>query len=333
MDNVLRGQQSFAHAYLDDIVIFSCDWEEHLAHLRAVFEELREAGLTIKLRKCQFAMEEYSYLGHKIGGGVVQPEQDKVEAVRQYPRPLTKKNVRAFLGLAGYYRRFISRFAELARPLTDLTRKQQPDPVQWTPACEEAFIALKKALVDPPVLHNPDFNQPFILQTDASDLAIGAVLSQKGADGLEHPVSYFSRKLLPHETRYATVEKECLAVKLSIEQFCVYLTGRRFTVQTDHSALRWLDCMKDQNARLTRWSLALQPYQFDIQHRAGRKNVNTDSLSRIAVNQCFALQKEGGMWPSETLSDSIKSIKSQQLEDVDKKSPPNPTPDHWAPYP
>ena len=330
MDDVLRGQQSFARAYLDDIVIFSCDWEEHLAHLRAVFEELREAGLTIKLRKCQFAMEECSYLGHKIGGGVVQPEQNKVEAIRQYPRPLTKKNVRAFLGLAGYYRRFISRFAELARPLTDLTRKQQPDPVQWTPACEEAFIALKKALEDPPVLHNPDFNQPFILQTDASDLAVGAVLSQKGADGLEHPVSYFSRKLLPRETRYATVEKECLAVKLSIERFCIYLTGRRFTVQTDHSALRWLDRMKDQNARLTRWSLALQPYQFDIQHRAGRKNVNADSLSRIAVDQCFALQKEGGMWPSETLSDSIKSIKSiksQQLEDVDKRSPPNPTPD------
>ena len=143
--------------------------------------------------------------------------------MRDYLRPATKKDVCAFLGLAGYYRRFIPGFARRAKPLTDLTRKQHPDRVQWTDACQSAFAELKAALVDPPVLYNPDFGKPFILQTDASDLAIGAVLSQEDARGCEHP-SYHSRKLLPRETRYTTIQKECLAVKLGIEKFSVYLT-------------------------------------------------------------------------------------------------------------
>lgn len=129
----------------------------------------------------------------------------------------------------------------------------------------------------------PDFNQPFTLQTDASDRGVGAVLSQQDSSGMEHPVGYFSRKLLPREERYATVEKECLAIKLGIQAFRVYLLGRHFKIETDHRSLEWLHRMKNDNARLTRWSLALQPYNFTVSYRAGKDNANADGLSRGAI--------------------------------------------------
>ena len=197
MDSVLRGKGEFARAYLDDIAIFSNSWEEHLQHLETVFECLETAGFTVKLKKCQLGMSECLYLGHRIGGGVVKPEADKIEAVRNYPRPTTKKDVRAFLGLAGYYRRFIPNFAGRAKPLTDLTSKRCPDRVEWTAACQSTFEELKNALISTPVLHNPDFKRPFVLQTDASNIALGAVLAQIDDSGEEHPISYWSRKLLP----------------------------------------------------------------------------------------------------------------------------------------
>ena len=154
----------------------------------------------------------------------------------------------------------------------------------WTTACVNAFQRLKELLCTSPVLKSPDFHLPFILQTDASDRGIGAVLSQRDHCGQEHPVAYFSRKLLPREERYSTVEKECLAIKLGVQAFKVYLLGRPFEVQTDHRALVWLDRLKDNNARLTRWSLALQPYKFNVYHRTGKSNGNADALSRISSN-------------------------------------------------
>ena len=153
-------------------------------------------------------MQECSYLGHVIGRGSTRPETQKIEALRSYPQPRTKKDVRSFLGLAGYYQRFIPNFAEKAKPLTDLTKKGLPEKVSWTPLCQSAFSLLKDALSRGPVLRNPDFDRPFTLQTDASEFAIGVVLSQTDDDGLEHPVSYYSKKLLPRESRYATIEKE-----------------------------------------------------------------------------------------------------------------------------
>ena len=131
-----------------------------------------------------------------------------------------------------------------------------------------------------PVLKSPDFDVPFVLQTDASDRGVGAVLSQADPEGVEHPVAYFSRKLLPREEKYATVEKECLAIKLGVEAFHVYLLGRHYTIQTDHQSLEWLERLKSHNAKLTRWSLALQPYQFSVKHRPGVQNSNADALSR-----------------------------------------------------
>ena len=281
MDSILREFPTFAAAYLDDVVIHSDSWEDHLMHIRAVLLKLREAGLTVKTKKCQIAMTRCCYLGHIVGSGKVRPEETKVQTVRNFPTPTTKRKVREFLGLTGYYRKFIASYAEHAAPLTSLTRKNAPNRVIWTSDCEESFKTLKEKLCSQPILTSPDFTKEFILQTDASAWGIGAVLSQQDNDNIEHPIAYYSRKLLPRETRYSTIEKECLAIKAATHHFRVYLLGRKFTIQTDHRALEWLDRLKDNNARLTRWSLALQPYDFQVRYRAGHSNGNADVLSRI----------------------------------------------------
>ena len=183
--------------------------------------------------------------------------------------------------MTGYYRKFIPNYATIALPLTDLTRKNSPNKIEWSSELDAAFGSLKSELCSAPVLASPDFNRPFILQTDASDRGVGAVLSQCDDEGLDHPVAYFSRKLLPREERYSMIEKECLAIKLGVKAFKVYLLGKPFMVQTDHRALEWLDRLKEDNACLTRWSLSLQPYQFTVCHRAGKANANADALSRI----------------------------------------------------
>ena len=262
MDGLIRGLSSLASAYLDHLIICSSTWEDHMSHLHIIFERFRNAGLTIKVHKCQFGMATCIYLGHVVGGGSLRPEQVKVEATRSMPVPQTKTQLRAFLGLAGYYRKFIPHYSTVALPLTDLTKKHQPTKLEWMSECARAFLQLKELLCSDPVLLSPNFDREFVLQTDASNRGIGAVLSQLDDAGQERPVPYFSRKLLPREEKYATVEKECLAIKLAIQHFRVYLLGRHFVVQTDHRCLEWLHRLKENNVKLTLWSFALQPYDF-----------------------------------------------------------------------
>ena len=215
-----------------------------------------------------------------VGSGEVRPELSKLQAVKDFPTPVTKKQVRAFLGLTGYYRKFIPDYANTAVALTELTKKNAPNHVRWTAECEQAFRTLQKNLCSEPVLKSPDFDRTFILQTDASERGIGAVLSQRDDSGVDHPVAFYSRKLLPREVNYSTVEKECLAIKLATHAFRVYLLGRPFIIQTDHRALEWLGRLKENNAQLSRWSLALQPYRFEVHYRPGKANGNADALSR-----------------------------------------------------
>ena len=283
MDNLLRGLESFSAAYLDDIIVYSATWEEHLCHLKKVLEKLRAAGLTIKTRKCQFGMPKCVYLGHVIGSGEVTPDPSKLQSVQGYPRPKTKKEIRRFLGLAGYYRRLIPDFASIAAPLSDLTKKSAPNLVQWSSQCDSAFQKLKELLCSHPVLKSPDFSKEFILQTDASERGVGAVLSQTDDEGREHPVSYYSHKLSPREDRYSVVEKECLVIARSIHAFRVYLLGRHYTIQR---ALQWLDNVKDHNGHLCLWSFFLQPYRFHIKHCPGSYNQNADALSRTCTEVC-----------------------------------------------
>ena len=282
INHVLRDCWSFARAYIDDIVVFSGSWEEHLTHLHKVLHCLQVANLTVKMSKCQFGRVEVHYLGHIIGGGEVRPDPEKLSAVRDYPIPISKKQVRAFLGLAGYYRRFVPHFSTIAEPLTELTKSRNPDKVKWTDDCEVVFCKLKEILVAPPVLKVVEPDKPYILQTDASELGLGAVLSQL-KDGEEHPVAFVSRKLLPREKNYSVIEKECLAIVWSLQMFYVYLFGQRFTIETDHQPLSWLEKMKNANQSLTRWALAVQPFCFEIHHRRGSLNKNADGLSRGAL--------------------------------------------------
>lgn len=280
MDTLLATSRDHASSYIDDTVIFSSTWTEHLVHLREVLDIFRDAGLTVKKGKCTFAAGECTFLGHTVGQGKVRPDTAKVRAVKEFQLPRTKRNVRAFLGLAGYYRRFIHNFSSIAAPLSDLTAKTMPDKVEWKPEHQQAFEELKKSLQQEPVLQNPDYSRPFTLHTDASNRGVGAVLSQVQADGTDLPVAFYSRKFLPRETRYTTTEKECLAVINAVRHFEVYLLGRQFDIVTDHSALKYLTTIKHGGARLSRWALALQPFSYTIRHREGASHSNADGLSR-----------------------------------------------------
>ncbi len=279
MDRILRPNAAYAAAYLDDIIIYSNDWQRHMEHLRAVLRALRGAGLTANPKKCAVGCVEVRYLGFHLGHGQVRPQINKTAAVATCPRPKTKKEVRQFLGLAGYYRRFVPNYSDLTSPLTDLTKKEAPDPVQWTELCQQAFTQVKAALCGGLFLHSPDFSLPFLLQTDASDRGLGAVLAQE-IEGEERPVLYISRKLSKRETMYSTIEKECLAIRWAVLTLRYYLLGREFTLCSDHAPLQWLHRMNDTNARITRWHLALQPFKFKVIHRPGVQMAVADFLSR-----------------------------------------------------
>ncbi|CAL9704267.1 unnamed protein product [Knipowitschia caucasica] len=280
MDYVLRDVSEFAAAYLDDVVIYSRNWEEHMAHLQGVLKRIKAAGLTINPQKCCLAQREVEYLGFVIGHGKLRPQVGKMEAIHSFPVPTTKKKVKSFLGLVGWYRKFVPHFSDRSAVLHDLTKATAPRKVRWSDRCDQAFRDLKESINEHTVLQTPDFNQPFILQTDASGVGLGGVLLQE-VDGERRPVAFLSRKLLDRETRYSTVEKECLAMKWEIESLRYYLMGRHFSLETDHRALQWLHKMKDSNTRIAGWYLALQPYNFTVYYKAGKCNTVADALSRV----------------------------------------------------
>lgn len=279
MDKVLHDEKNVV-TYFDDIVIFSDSWESHLEDIENVVKKLQEANLTVRPSKCKIGATQLKCLGHIVGNGSVTPDPSKVQAIQDFPLPVTKKNLKSFLGLTGYYRAYIAKYAEISVLLTNMLKKSEPTKLKWNSEQVTAFKLLKEALMTAPVLITPKFENPFIVQTDASQYAIGAVLSQEMIDG-DHPVSYISRKLLPREQNYSTIEKELLAIVWAIGSFSYYLDGRKFFVETDHNPLSWLHRMKDRNQRLLRWALSLQPFDFEVRYRRGTKNQNADSLSRI----------------------------------------------------
>ncbi|KAK7898999.1 hypothetical protein WMY93_019852 [Mugilogobius chulae] len=278
MDHVLRDVSQFSAAYLDDVVIYSRSWKEHLHHLQEVLKRIQAAGLTINPKKCAMAHREVEYLGYTIGFGKIKPQVQKMEAIRSFPVPTTKRKVRGFIGLVGWYRKFIPQFADRSAILNDLTKNSAPNKVRWTEACNRAFNDLKESICTRPVLQSPDFDLPFILQTDASGVGLGAVLLQE-KDGDRRPVVFLSRRLLDRETRYSAVEKECLAMKWAIDSLRYYLLGRHFILETDHRALQWLHRMREANTRIAGWYLALQPYNFTVHYKPGKTNIVADCLS------------------------------------------------------
>ncbi|XP_026830978.1 uncharacterized protein LOC113563519, partial [Ooceraea biroi] len=280
---VLEGLQGIeAFVYLDDIVIYSCSLQEHFVKFRKLADKLRSAGLQLQPDKCEFLRREVTYLGHVIGESGVKPDPKKIEAVQNFPRPCNAKNVKQFLGLAGYYRRFIPNFSKIAKPLTNLLKKDIA--FVWESAQDNAFVQLRDALCREPILQYPDFTKPFVVTTDASGVAIGGILSQ-GAIGKDLPIAYTSRLLNTAEQNYSTIEKELLAIVYSVNYFRPYVYGRKFTLVTDHRPLVWLHSVKDPTSRLVRWRLKLAEYEYEVVYKAGRINANADALSRNPTTQ------------------------------------------------
>ncbi|KAL6427138.1 hypothetical protein ACFW04_008640 [Cataglyphis niger] len=269
---------------LMDLVLTGLQGEKLFEHARkynALIERLRKANLKLQPDKCEFLKTEVTYLGHVIGRDGVKPDPKKLEAVRQFPRPKTPRNIKQFLGLAGYYRRFIPNFSKLAKPLTNLLKNDTR--FEWTSAQEDSFEFLKQKLCEEPVLQYPDFSKPFILTTDASGIAVGGILSQ-GEINKDLPVAYASRTLTDNELKYDTYEKEALAIVYCVKHFRPYLYGRKFTLVTDHKPLMWFKNAQDANMRILRWRLKLAEYDYEVVHKAGKTNVNADALSRNPIN-------------------------------------------------
>ena len=280
MEVVLAGlTRNQCFVYLDDILIISRTWEEHLGNLQLVFDRLRSAGLRLRPKKCPFAQQKALYLGHIVSEQGIEVDTQKVDRVRHYPVPTNLKTLQRFLGLVSYYRRFIPNLSRIASPLYCLTRKNTP--FLWSHSCRESFEKLKALLTSTPVLAFPNFQQPFILETDASGCGLGAVLAQQQEDGSTRPIAYASRGLQKHEQNYSISELEALAVVWTSKHFHVYLYGHHCTVFTDHSALKSLLNTPPPSGKLARWGLAIQELDLDIQYRSGESNANADALSRV----------------------------------------------------
>lgn len=282
MDNVLRGlQNEICLVYLDDIIVFSTSLQEHMTNLEKVFNRLRESNFKIQMDKSEFLQLETAYLGHIISREGIKPNPDKIAAIQKYPLPKTNKEIKQFLGLLGYYRKFIPDFARITKPMTKCLKKSKK--ITLDSEYVDCFEKCKKLLTNDPILQYPDFRKDFVLTTDASNVALGAVLSQ-GPIGSDKPICYASRTLNDSELNYSTIEKELLAIVWATKYFRLYLYGRKFKILTDHRPLQWAVNMKEPNSKLTRWRLKLSEYDFKIEHKPGKANTNADALSRVEIN-------------------------------------------------
>jgi hypothetical protein len=284
MDRVLaRLKWQMCLVYLDDVLIFGRTFDEHQKRLECVLMALVEAGLTLNVSKCIFATNRIFHLGHTIDEYGIRPDSEKISALVNF-KINNVKTLRAFLGLASFYRRFVPDFATIAHPLHKLLKKNSV--WSWTEAQESAKAALTNRLVSSPVLAHFDQNIDVVVQTDASLVGLGAVLMQDAGDG-PRPVAFISRKLTDAESKYHANELECLAIVWALKKLRSYVYGRRFSVCTDSSAVRWLWSKKEVTGKFARWILALQEYDFEIRHIKGVNNLVADALSRNPDESCI----------------------------------------------
>lgn len=281
VDSVLgMDLEPYVFVYLDDVIVVTQTFEKHLEILEEIFKRLTEANLTLNKDKCHFCKKELRYLGYVVDEKGLRVDPEKVSAILELPVPRSVKEVRQFCGTASWYRRFISDFASRLYPLTSMLRKNKH--FKWTEEAQKAFDDIRQSLVQAPILSWPDFSKQFTISCDASNVGIGAVLSQSSDFG-EKVIAYASRTLGKTEQKFSTTERECLAVIWSIEKFRPYVEGTHFEVITDHHSLLWLHNLRDPQGRLARWSLRLQPFDFTLIHRKGKEHVVPDLLSRNPV--------------------------------------------------
>ena len=282
IDHVLAGLHwETCLFYLDDIIVFAATWEEHLDCLRQVFEHLRHAQLKLGTDKCTFAAKEVSYLGHRVTEKGLLPDPSLLAATREISPPKNTMGVRSFLGLAGYYRRYVKNFAAIAGPLHALTRKDAV--FHWGPDCQDAFDHLKTLLTTSPITAFPDFSLPFRLYIDASTSGFGAILAQV-QEGKECITCCTSHSLNPAEKAYPATKLECLTIVWAVAKFRPYLMSMTFEVYTDHYTLQWLKTIRTGSALLHRWSAALEEYDFTVKHHPGKSQTHADGLSRLPVD-------------------------------------------------
>jgi hypothetical protein len=278
MNRILQPYlDNFVVVYLDDILIYSKTFEDHVTHVRLVLEALRTNELRCALDKCTFATQQLTYLGFVIGPNGVQADPKKTAPIADWPEPKSTHDVHTFMGLANYFQRYVPKMAELAAPLTDLLKGDHSQKFVFTAAAHTAFHALKHKLTHTPVLQLPDFGRPFNVTTDASKYAIGMMLSQTNSDGEEKPVAFDSRKFRHHELNWTTTEKEAFAVVHALKIWRHYVDGSKVTVYSDHIALKFLLTQPKLNARQARWVEHLQSFDLEIVHLPGKLNAVADA--------------------------------------------------------
>ena len=283
MDIILsKVRWKYVLVYLDDIIVFSDNVQKHLRHLESVFRMLKGAGATLRLEKCDFFKREVKYLGHILRPGKLAIYGKNLEAITKALPPKNKTQTRSFLGMCNVYRRFVKGYTLVARPLTLKTVKDHPE--SWDSLSKEemqAFELLKRNLVTAPILALPREGFAYTLDTDASEYQLGCCLLQEQPDGALHPIGYWSRTLTSAEKNYSSTEKECLAIVWAVQHLRPYLEGQRFTIRTDHDALKWLLNLRDPRGRLARWSLRLQEFDYEVVYKPGKTHALADGPSRI----------------------------------------------------
>jgi transposase InsO family protein len=278
MNGLFAGRPNVL-VYLDDIIIYSNTFNEHLEHLKTVFQILEKNRLTVQPDKSKFGRSELKFLGYWIDREGIRPDPDKVKAISKMTLPQSEKQIKSFLGLTGFYRKLIKNYSAIAKPLTTCLKKSSkidPNNEQY----KNAFETLRTCLMEKPILSYPNFDRPFFLTSDASNYAVGAVLAQENEKGTRLAIAYASRTLNPAEQNLSAIEKELLAVVWATRYFRHYIYGVKFVLETDHKPLLWLSNLKEPNAKLMRWKLQLNEFDFEIRHVPGKSNKVADALSR-----------------------------------------------------
>ena len=286
--NKVLADLDFAFGYLDDILIYSPDVPTHLVHMRQLFQRLREADLKLNREKCNFFKSHIQYLGHLISGEGIKPLPEKLESIKEMPPPTTPKEVKQFLGLIGYYRKFVPRFADVARPLTNLTRLDQP--FEWSDKCQASFELLKEALIKEPILRFPDPNKPYTLYTDASKYAWSCVLTQQYTHDIDnkqivmnHPITYVSGLFKGSQLNWAALTKEAYAIYMSIKKLTYYLEDAEITLRSDHLPLKRFLQRNTLNTKVNNWAVEISPFKITFEYIKGIKNTLADTMSRLVA--------------------------------------------------
>ena len=282
--------------FFDDILIYSSSWEEHLSYLQLVLQLMQDNSLHANLKKCSFGVPEIHYLGHTISADGVHTEEDKIASIRDWPVPTTLKQLRGFLGLTGYYRHFIKDYGIICRPLTMLLRK---DSSSWTTEAQSSFQLLKNTMITPPVLALPNFEKPFVIETDASGTGMGDVLMQEG-----HPIAFISKEFSEKNALLSAYERELLALVFAVNKWQHYLMNLPFVFRTDQQSLKFLLDHKMATPFQQKWLSKLAGFDFTVEYKCGSENRAVDALSRIPSTQLFTM--------------AVSSIHSQLMSDLQR---------------